>query len=212
MKIYRYITEGTFDAYSWQLIETKQKFISQIMTSKAPTRSCEDIDDAVLSAAEAKAQATGDPLIKERIELENDVSRLRLSLGNYNNERYQMKDQFDRILPAKIADLDERITAAKKDAVYLEGIDLPERDNFEITVEGKTYAERAAGGEAIMSAIMRNSKEENFVKISEYAGFEVLSRPHAFGTEADLKIQRECSAKNTGASCANGRAQDYLRD
>lgn len=163
------------------------------MTSKAPARSCEDIDDAVLSAAEAKAQATGDPLIKERIELENDISRLRLSLGNYNNEHYQMKDQFDRILPAKIADLDERITAVKKDSVYLEDIELPEGDNFAITVEGKIYSERTEGGEAIMKAIMRNSKEEKFVKIAEYAGFEILSRIHAFDTEADLKIQRESS-------------------
>lgn len=193
VQIYRYITENTFDAYSWQLIENKQKFISQIMTSKAPARSCEDIDDAVLSAAEAKAQATGDPLIKERIELENDISRLRLSLGNYNNEHYQMKDQFDRILPAKIADLDERITAVKKDSVYLEDIELPEGDNFAITVEGKIYSERTEGGEAIMKAIMRNSKEEKFVKIAEYAGFEILSRIHAFDTEADLKIQRESS-------------------
>lgn len=193
MKIYRYITENTFDAYSWQLIENKQKFISQIMTSKAPVRSCEDIDDAVLSAAEAKAQATGDPLIKERIELENDISRLRLSLGNYNNERYQMKDQVERIMPAKIADLDKRIAAVKNDVAFLETHALPEKENFRITVESKVYTERTEGGEAIMKAAIRNSKEENFVKIAEYAGFDILSRPHAFGTDIDLKIRRESS-------------------
>lgn len=193
VQIYRYITENTFDAYSWQLIENKQRFISQIMTSKAPLRSCEDIDDAVLSAAEVKAQATGDPLIKERIELENDVARLRLSLGNYNNEHYQMQDQLERILPGQIAELDERITAVRKDIAHLSTHALPEGETFEIAVAGKSFTERAAAGEEFMRAAVRNQKEERFVEIAEYAGFKISSRPHRFGTGFDLKIQKESS-------------------
>lgn len=193
VQIYRYITENTFDAYSWQLIENKQRFVSQIMTSKAPVRSCEDIDDAVLSAAEAKAQATGDPLIKERIELENEVARLRLSLGNYNNEHYQMQDQLERILPGRIAELDERIIAMRNDIAYLEVQGLPEGETFKMMVGDKAFNERAAAGEELMKAALRNLREERFVEIAEYAGFKICSRPHGFSTEFDLKIQRASS-------------------
>lgn len=147
----------------------------------------------MLSAAEAKAQATGDPLIKERIELENEVARLRLSLGNYNNEHYQMQDQLERILPGRIAELDERIIAMRNDIAYLEVQGLPEGETFKMMVGDKAFNERAAAGEELMKAALRNLREERFVEIAEYAGFKICSRPHGFSTEFDLKIQRASS-------------------
>ncbi|WP_424960423.1 LPD11 domain-containing protein [Ihubacter sp. mB4P-1] len=192
VKIYRYITENTFDAYSWQLIENKLKFIGQIMTSKAPVRSCEDIDDAVFSAAEAKAQATGDPRIKERIELENDVSRLRLSLGNYNNERYQMQGQLERILPKKIADLSERIEKVAADAAYFTAHEIPDGDDFLMKVEGKIYAVRAEAGVALLQAA-RNGDKEQFTVAGEYAGFILSVRAMDYSDEVDVRIERESS-------------------
>ena len=92
--IYRYVTKGTFDAYNWSLIENKQRFISQVMTSKAVSRSCEDIDEATLSYAEIKAVATGNPLIREKMEIDNDVQRLKLLKASYDNQRYGLQDNF----------------------------------------------------------------------------------------------------------------------
>ena len=102
VKIFRYVTEGTFDAYSWQLIENKQKFISQIMTSKSPVRSCEDVDESALSYAEVKALATGNPYIKEKMDLDIQVSRLRLLKANYTSQKYRMEDNIVQHYPRQI--------------------------------------------------------------------------------------------------------------
>ena len=112
-------------------------------------------------------------------------------MGNYNNERYQMKDQYERVLPAKITSLDEKIAAVTKDVTYLESRVISDKDDFEITVEDERYEERTEAGEALLKAIIRNGREDNFVKIAEYSGFDILSRSHKFSEEADLKICRE---------------------
>ena len=109
--IYRYVTKGTFDAYNWSLVENKQRFISQVMTSKAVSRSCEDIDEATLSYAEIKAVATGNPLIREKMEIDNDVQRLKLLKASYDNQRYGLQDNFMIKYPIKTTDKDIAKTA-----------------------------------------------------------------------------------------------------
>lgn len=115
VKIFRYVTEGTFDSYSWQLIENKQKFIGQIMTSKSPVRSCDDIDEAALSYAEVKALATGNPHIKEKMDLDIQVSRLKLMKANHLSQKYRLEDNITRIYPQQIEFLEEFIQAFQRD-------------------------------------------------------------------------------------------------
>lgn len=109
VKIFRYVTEGTFDSYSWQLIENKQKFIGQIMTSKSPVRSCEDVDEAALSYAEVKALATGNPYIKEKMDLDIQVSKLKLMKANHTSQKYRLEDNITQHYPHQIAIFKERI-------------------------------------------------------------------------------------------------------
>lgn len=191
VQILRYITENTFDAYSWQIIENKQKFISQIMTSKSPARSCEDIDENVFSAAEAKALAVGNPLIKEKIELDNDVSRLRLLKGNFENERYRMQDDLNKKLPRDLEQVLEQIHQTKEDLAYLSTTVIPDADNFKIVVDGVTYTDKKEGGSEILNAVIRNRKEERFTEIGEYAGFRISGRYDEFYKDIHLKIQRD---------------------
>ena len=115
MKIFRYVTEGTFDSYSWQLIENKQKFIGQIMTSKSPVRSCEDVDEAALTYAEVKALATGNPYIKEKMDLDIQVSKLKLMKGNHTSQKYRLEDDILKRYPQQIATLKERIIGMEAD-------------------------------------------------------------------------------------------------
>ena len=115
VKIFRYVTEGTFDAYSWQLIKNKQKFIGQIMTSKSPVRSCEDIDDAALTYAEVKALATGNPYIKEKMDLDIQVSKLKLMKANHTSQKYRLEDDIAQRYPKQISALKEKIEDLKAD-------------------------------------------------------------------------------------------------
>ena len=113
--IYRYVTKGTFDAYNWSLVENKQRFISQVMTSKAVSRSCEDIDEATLSYAEIKAVATGNPLIREKMEIDNDVQRLKLLKASYDNQRYGLQDNFMIKYPKLIEDRQPKAANVRED-------------------------------------------------------------------------------------------------
>lgn len=115
VKIFRYVTEGTFDSYSWQLIENKQKFIGQIMTSKSPVRSCEDVDEAALSYAEVKALATGNPYIKEKMDLDIQVSKLKLMKANHTSQKYRLEDNIAKHYPQQITILKERISGLQAD-------------------------------------------------------------------------------------------------
>lgn len=116
VKIFRYVTENSFDAYLWQILENKQKFISQIMTSKSPVRACKDVDDTALNYAEVKALATGNPYIKEKMFLDMEVSKLKLMRANYNSQKYRLEEQIVRSYPAQIKALKERITGLSDDA------------------------------------------------------------------------------------------------
>ena len=119
VKIFRYVTEGTFDSYSWQVIENKQKFIGQIMTSKSPVRSCEDVDEAALTYAEVKALCTGNPYIKEKMDLDIQVSKLKLLKANHTSQKYRLEDDISKNYPKKIADLKGRIQGYEIDMNHL---------------------------------------------------------------------------------------------
>lgn len=130
VKIFRYVTEGTFDSYSWQLIENKQKFIGQIMTSKSPVRSCEDVDEAALSYAEVKALATGNPYIKEKMDLDIQVSKLKLMKANHTSQKYRLEDNITQHYPHQIAIFKERIEGFTADMENMRKISRRIRNNF----------------------------------------------------------------------------------
>lgn len=170
--IYRYVTKGTFDAYNWSLVENKQRFISQVMTSKAVSRSCEDIDEATLSYAEIKAVATGNPLIKEKMEIDNDVQRLKLLKASYDNQRYGLQDNFMIKYPKLIKTATEKLANVREDvkARDKELIDNPE---FAITIGKVTYTERVDGGTMMLEAISKCKTGET-TAIGKFHGFELL--------------------------------------
>ena len=177
--IYRYVTKGTFDAYNWSLVENKQRFISQVMTSKAVSRSCEDIDEATLSYAEIKAVATGNPLIKEKMEIDNDVQRLKLLKASYDNQRYGLQDNFMIKYPKLIKTATEKLANVREDvkARDKELIDNPE---FAITIGKAIYTERVDGGTMMLEAISKCKTGET-TAIGKFHGFELLVEKNFLG-------------------------------
>lgn len=177
--IYRYVTKGTFDAYNWSLVENKQRFISQVMTSKAVSRSCEDIDEATLSYAEIKAVATGNPLIREKMEIDNDVQRLKLLKASYDNQRYGLQDNFMIKYPKLIKTATEKHANVREDvkARDKELIDNPE---FAITIGKATYTERVDGGTMMLEAISKCKTGET-TAIGKFHGFELLVEKNFLG-------------------------------
>lgn len=190
--IYRYATEGTFDAYLWQTVENKQKFISQIMTSKSPVRSCEDVDETALSYAEIKALCSGNPLIKEKIDLDIEVARLRLLKSEHQNQRHRLEDDLLENFPKSIQSAREKIAGLEQDlqrlnahlrkeppvpAVTVEGGEAkPEtaaKTPFApMTVLGITYAEKGAAGKALLEAC-KSVQGSEAVNIGTYLGFDL---------------------------------------
>lgn len=175
VNIYRYVTENTFDAYLYQTIENKQKFISQVMTSRTPLRSCEDVDESVLSYAEVKALCIGDPRIKEKMELDVDVAKLKLMEASFNNQRFTLEDKLRKSFPCVIAQTEQKIQSLEKDAATAERT----RDqDFSILILGKTYGLDAEGkprkqeaGEALLAAAQALGKNQG--TIGEYRGFRM---------------------------------------
>lgn len=169
------MVKNTFDAYLWQIVENKQKFISQIMTSRSPVRSCEDVDDTALSYAEIKALATGNPYIREKMDLDIKVSRLKLFKANYNSQKYQLEEQIARTFPAQIAAMEERIDGLRSDADAVSPVMESLSDNgvFQMTVGGRVFTERKEAGEAIIAACkdLRAVKTEG--QIGEFHGFSI---------------------------------------
>ena len=138
VKIFRYVTEGTFDSYSWQLIENKQKFIGQIMTSKSPVRSCEDVDEAALSYAEVKALATGNPYIKEKMDLDIQVSKLKLLKANHTSQRYRLEDNIAKHYPMQITALKERLEGYRTDIQTYAAHKPVDKDAFSMKIGNRT--------------------------------------------------------------------------
>ncbi len=169
VNIYRYVTKDTFDAYMWSIVENKQKFISQIMTSKAADRSCEDIDETVLSYAEVKALATGNPYIREKIDVDNEVARLSLLKTAFDNHKYKMEDNFKSKYPKLINETEHRIINIKSD---IEIRNLNKKDEFEIVIENKTYDNREDAG-LIIKSILNEIPIGEEIHIGNFCGFEL---------------------------------------
>ena len=150
--IYSYVTEGTFDAYLYQLVESKQKFISQIMTSKSPVRSAEDVDEQALSYAEIKALASGNPMIKEKMDLDIEVSKLKLLKANHLSQKYALEDAISKGFPKQIAETQARIAGYGADIAAVKESTLPNADGFSpLTLAGVTYAEKKEAGAALLT-------------------------------------------------------------
>lgn len=169
--IFRYVTENTFDAYMWQTIESKQKYIGQIMTSKAPVRSCEDVDEAALSYAEVKMLATGNPYIKEKMDLDIAVSRLRLLQSDYLSRKYELEDKVAKHYPVMIEHTKETVRGLKADMDLLRQHQSEDFPGMEI--EGVLFKERAAAGAAIVE-LCKRAKDSNEREIGTYKGFKML--------------------------------------
>ena len=169
---YRYVTKGTFDAYSWSLVENKQRFISQVMISRAVSRTCEDIDEATLSYAEIKAVATGNPLIKEKMQLENDVQRLKMLKSSYDSQHYSLQDNFMIRYPKLIAAAKAKLDCIREDVKTAETAFLGEPD-FAVTVGGARFTERTDGGMAVLQAVSGCKKGET-THIGSFKGFSLL--------------------------------------
>ncbi len=154
--IYRYVTESTFDGYMWQILENKQKFISQVMTGKSPVRSCEDVDDTALSYAEIKSLATGNVHIKEKMELDIQVSKLKLLKAEYTSQKYRLEADIARHYPAEIAALKERVAGLSSDCGMAAPVLAKEegKDHFSMEIRGKEYTDRKEAGEAFLYACM----------------------------------------------------------
>ncbi len=183
VEIYSYVTENTFDAYLYQLVESKQKFIGQIMTSKSPVRSAEDVDEQALSYAEIKALATGNPHIKEKMDLDIDVSRLKLLKANHLSQRYALEDQLIKELPQKLRSLEERIRGYEADRVRLTENTQPNADGFSpMVIQGKHYAEKKDAGAALLAACKAMTSPEA-VPLGQYRGFAMELSFNSFSRE-----------------------------
>jgi len=193
--IFRYVTKDTFDAYSWQLIENKQSFISQIFTSKSPARAAEDIDESVLSYAEIKSLATGDPRIKEKMDLDVSVKRLKLLKQSYLREKYSLEDAVLKKYPKDIAMYTERIEGCKKDVALLSQNTSTDKDYFfPMTVGGKVYADKGEAGEALIAfcKAQKNIKDNEY-ECGEYRGFKMYVGYNHFLHTFSLKLRGELS-------------------
>lgn len=176
VKIFRYVTESTFDSYMWQLIENKQKFISQIMTSKAPVRSCEDVDEAALSYAEVKALATGNPAVKEKMSLDVEVAKLKLLKANHMNNVYRMETDISRNLPQKIAKLTEIIEGYKEDIAHYQENKISDPETFEMEIGGKIFTEKKEAGIALLSVCKQIQSANIAEDVGNYQGFHMMAR------------------------------------
>ena len=193
VKIFRYVTEGTFDAYSWQILEQKQKFISQIMTSKSPVRACEDVDDAALSYAEIKALATGNPYIKEKMDLDIQVSKLKLLKANHTSAKYRMETDIARTYPMQIAALKERITGLKSDLEVAKPVLEMEKEHFQIEINGRQYTDRKEAGTALLAACGALKTVNTHGKVGAYHGFVLSASFDSFHQMYQLTLKRQCS-------------------
>lgn len=173
VEVYRYVTEQTFDAYLYQLVESKQKFISQIMTSKSPVRSAEDVDEVALSFAEVKMLATGDARFKEKMDLDIQVSKLRVLKQSYLSEHYDLEDRVLKYYPQTIKEYEERIAGYENDAALVEQHKPQGEDKFcPMTLKGKTYTEKADAGEMLL-AICKDYPMSAATEIGSYRGFRI---------------------------------------
>ena len=194
VKIYRYVTKGTFDAYNWGLVENKQKFIGQIMTSKSPARSIEDVDATALSYAEVKMLATGDPRIKEKMDLDIQVAKLKMLKANHQAQQYETQDSIVKYYPQQIAQTQLMIDVLSGDLPVLEAHPVKE-DSFSMTIQDKVYTERKAAGEAIVVACKSMTDPEKPIELGEYRGFAMRLALRAGSFQVSLKHRMTYTAE-----------------
>ena len=193
VKIFRYVTEGTFDSYSWQLIENKQKFIGQIMTSKSPVRSCEDIDEAALSYAEVKALATGNPYIKEKMDLDIQVSKLKLMKANHTSQRYRLEDNIAQHYPKQIATMKERIAGYRADIQTYEQNKPLDKDSFSMKIGNRVFTDKKEAGTVLID-MCRSAKQPNMaVAIGEFQGFKMSVSFDTFNSKFSIALKGQLS-------------------
>ena len=189
VKIFRYVTEGTFDSYSWQLIENKQKFIGQIMTSKSPVRSCEDVDEAALSYAEVKALATGNPYIKEKMDLDIQVSKLKLMKANHTSQKYRLEDNITQHYPHQIAIFKERIEGFTADMNKYAKNKPEDKEQFFMQVGGKSYTDKKEAGTAIIAMCKEIKGINASADVGEYLGFKLNVTFDSFNNKFVMNVK-----------------------
>ena len=190
--IYRYVTEGTFDAYLWQTIENKQRFISQIMTSKSPVRSCEDIDETALSYAEIKALCAGDERIKEKMDLDVDVARLKLMRANHQSQQYRLEDNLLRKFPEQIDAAKNMIAGLETDIQTLAAHPHPEDGFAGMEVKGDNLTDKDNAGAALLEAC-KEVKDLEPVPVGSYRGFQMALTLENFGRDYFLTLKGQMS-------------------
>jgi len=193
VSIFRYVTEGTFDSYSWQVIENKQKFISQIMTSKSPVRSCEDVDEAALTYAEVKALATGNPYIKEKMDLDIQVSRLKLMKANHTSQIYRLEDNIAKNYPKQIEILQERIRGFQTDMETVRKNLPADKENFSMKVGNRIFTDKKEAGTAILAMCQEMDSLQQMVEIGEYAGMRMKVTFDSFNRKFVMSLKGELS-------------------
>ena len=200
VKIFRYVTENTFDSYMWQILENKQKFISQIMTSKSPVRACDDVDDTALTYAEIKALATGNPYIKEKMDLDIQVSKLKLMRANHTSQIYSLESDIARRYPAEITAAKERIAGLKADLAVAKPLLEQDKEKFSITVEDRVYqlkesAELAAYRSRSYQYLTEHHFQvivQNYQQAYEELVHELIKRIYV-GMDNSVEVEFKCS-------------------
>ena len=191
--IYSYVTEKTFDSYMYQLVEQKQKFISQIMTSKTSARTMEDIDEKALTYGEIKALATGNPLILEKTTLDTEVSKLKLLKQEFMNQKYALQDKVIKYFPEEIARLNNKIGAMEEDTIWLESYTKPNKDGFSpMKLDGIIYTEKQDAGKKLLECV-QNLKSMEVKEIGEYRGFKMEISFDSIARNIKLKLKNKFS-------------------
>ena len=186
--IYRYVTEATFDAYLWQTVENKQKFISQIMTSKSPVRACDDVDETALSYAEIKALCAGDPRIREKMDLDVDVARLRLMKADHQSQQYRLEDQLLKVFPRQLEQDAQLLEGFAQDRETLAAHPEPEAEFCGLTIRGSLIEEKEAAGKAILAAC-KEAAQGNPVEFGAYRGLTMSIQFDSFANKFRLTLR-----------------------
>ena len=194
--MYRYVTEGTFDAYLWQTVENKQKFISQIMTSKSPVRSCDDVDETALSFAEIKALCAGDPRIKERMDLDVEVSRLKLMKADHQSKQYRLEDQLLKYFPEEIEKHKGFIKGFESDLEVLAAHPHPEDGFAGMEIRGDLLTDKENAGAALLDAC-KEVKTSDPVQIGSYRGYAISVEFSAWKQEYTLLLKGQMTHRAT---------------
>ena len=203
VQVYQYVTEGTFDAYLYQTLENKQKFISQIMTSKSPVRSCDDVDEQALSYAEIKALCAGNPLIKEKMDLDIDVARLKVLKADHQSQQYRMEDKLLKYFPAEIEKQTSYIHGFEADIKTVEAHPQIAEGFCGMEIMGKAYTEKADAGEILLAAC-KDTKSADPVPLGSYRGFQMELSFDSFRNEFDVTLKGAVSHRVALGTDARG--------